>query len=171
VTTALAVSGLPTDRFLYIGFLPNKASARRHALESVAGEPGTIIALEAPHRLTAALEDILLTLGDRRIAVGRELTKLHEEVFRGTVSQAASHFAEPRGEFTLVIEGTGTKERPQLTEAAESQLHRMYLAGATAREAIAAVAGETGLPRKELYQTWLRAGPPKADWDRDKDSR
>jgi len=156
ITTALAVSGLPTDRFIYIGFLPNKAGARRRILESVADEPGTIIALEAPHRLTAALDDILNTLSDRRIAVCRELTKLHEEVFRGTVSEAMTHFTGPRGEFTLVIEGKGTKDKPQLTDSVERQLHQMYLTGATAREAIAAVAGETGLKRKELYQTWLK---------------
>lgn len=156
ITTALAVSGLPTDRFLYIGFLPNKSGQRRRALESVVNEPGTIIALEAPHRLTAALDDILAVLGDRRLAVCRELTKLHEEIFRGTVSEAREYFTEPRGEFTLVISGTGMKERPQLTEEIERQMHQMYLTGATAREAIATVAGETGLPRKELYQAWLR---------------
>jgi 16S rRNA (cytidine1402-2'-O)-methyltransferase len=168
ITTALAVSGLPTDRFIYIGFLPNKAGARRRILESVAEEPGTIIALEAPHRLTAALDDILNTLGDRRIAVCRELTKLHEEVFRGTVGEAIKHFNEPRGEFTLVIEGRGMKDKPQLTDAVERQLHQMYLTGATAREAIAAVAGETGLKRKELYQTWLKLDKV---WEREKDSR
>jgi 16S rRNA (cytidine1402-2'-O)-methyltransferase len=166
ITTALAVSGLPTDRFLYIGFLPNKAAARRRALETVTDEPGTIIALEAPHRLRATLEDIINTLGNRRIAVCRELTKLHEEIFRGTVREAMTHFTEPRGEFTLVIEGRGTKDKPRLTETIEKQLHDMYLTGATAREAIAAVAGETGIKRKELYQTWLKAGTPKADRER-----
>jgi len=166
ITTALAISGLPTDRFLYIGFLPNKVAARRRALETVADEPGTIIALEAPHRLGAALDDILNTLGERRIAVCRELTKLHEEIFRGTVKEAITHFTEPRGEFTLVIEGRGTKDKPRLTETIEKQLHDMYLTGATAREAIAAVAGETGIKRKELYQTWLKAGPPRADRER-----
>jgi 16S rRNA (cytidine1402-2'-O)-methyltransferase len=166
ITTALAVSGLPTDRFTYIGFLPNKTAARRRALESLIDEPGSIIALEAPHRIPAALEDILVTLGDRRLAVCRELTKLHEEVFRGTVSEAIRHFTEPRGEFTLVIEGKGTKDRLQLTETVERQLHRMYLAGATAKEAVATVAGETGLPKKELYQTWLRLDKV---WDGDND--
>lgn len=156
VTTALAVSGLPTDRFTYIGFLPHKANDRQRTLESVVSETGTIIALESPHRLLAALNDILLVLGDRKLAVGRELTKLHEEVFRGRVSEAIKHFTEPRGEFTLVIAGKGTKDKPQLTEAVERQLHRMYLRGSTAKEAIAAVAGETGLTRKELYKAWLR---------------
>jgi 16S rRNA (cytidine1402-2'-O)-methyltransferase len=158
ITTALAVSGLPTDRFLYIGFLPNKAGARRLTLKSVVAEPGTIIVLEAPHRLTAALADILLVLGDRRVAVCRELTKLYEEVFRGTISEAIKHFTEPRGEFTLVIEGRGTKDKPQLTDAIERQLQQMYLAGATVKKAVAVVAGETGLKKKELYQTWLKMG-------------
>ena len=158
ITTALAVSGLPTDRFTYIGFLPNKASARRKALEAVAEEPGTIIALEAPHRIQEALEDILKTLGDRRIVVGRELTKIHEEVFRGTVSEAIKHFTNPRGEFTLVIEGRGVKEKPKMSDAVEKQLHELYLSGATAKEAVATVAGETGLKRKELYQTWIKLG-------------
>jgi 16S rRNA (cytidine1402-2'-O)-methyltransferase len=156
VTTALAVSGLPTDRFIYTGFLPTKAGPRRQALKSVAEEPGTIIALEAPHRLTAALQDIREVLGDRRVAVGRELTKLHEEIFRGTVGEAIAYFTAPRGEFTLVIEGRGAKEKPQLTEDIERQLQQMYRAGATAKKAVAAVAGETGLKKKELYQTWLR---------------
>ena len=156
ITTALAVSGLPTKRFTFIGFLPSKVAARRRALETAAHEAGTIIALEAPHRLTAALEDILLVMGNRRIAVGRELTKLHEEIFRGTVGEAIKHFTAPRGEFTLVIEGKGDREKPQVTDAVERQLHRMYLSGASAKEAVAAVAGETGLKRKELYQTWLK---------------
>jgi 16S rRNA (cytidine1402-2'-O)-methyltransferase len=156
ITTALAVSGLPTDRFTFVGFLPPKAAARRKALEAIVNEPGTIIVLEAPHRLTATLDDILNTLGDRRIAVCREMTKLHEEIFRGTVSEASKHFTNPRGEFTLVIEGKGAKEKPQITDDVEKKLHEMYLAGATAKEAIGALAGETGLKRKELYQTWLK---------------
>ncbi len=155
VITALVVSGLPTDRFTYIGFLPHKAGDRRRALESVANEYGTIIALESPHRVLTALKDILLILGDRRVAICRELTKLHEEVFRGRVSQAVEHFTEPRGEFTLVIEGKG-KDKPLLPEDIERQLHCLHLNGATAREAIARVSGETGLPRKELYRAWLR---------------
>ncbi len=157
VITAVVISGLPTDRFLYIGFLPRKASARQHLLESVADEYGTIVALESPHRLLAALNAIMLTLGDRRVAVCRELTKVHEEVFRGTISQAIKHFTEPRGEFTLVIEGKREKNKPQLTGDIERQLHYMYLSGATAKEAIARVAEETGLSRKELYRAWLRS--------------
>ncbi len=158
IVTALAVSGLSTGRFVYLGFLPRSTGGRRRLLESVASEYGTIVVLESPHRLPAALNDILLTLGDRKIAVCRELTKLYEEVFRGTISQAIAHFTEPRGEFTLVIEGRGERDSPSLTEDIEKQLHHMRLSGVRAREAIAKVAGETGLSRKELYRAWLRSG-------------
>jgi 16S rRNA (cytidine1402-2'-O)-methyltransferase len=158
ITTALAVSGLPTDKFTFIGFLPPRTAARRKSLAAISGEAGTIIVLEAPHRLAAALEDIFNVLGDRRIAVCRELTKLHEEIFRGTVGGALKYFTAPRGEFTLVIEGKGSGEKPLLTDAIEKQLRRMYLNGVPAKEAVAAVAGETGLKRKELYQTWLKMG-------------
>ena len=153
---ALVVSGLPTEKFVYIGFLPHKASGRRRLLESVADEYGTIVVLETPHRLRAALNDMLLTLGDRKIAVCRELTKVHEEVFRGRISQAIEHFTEPRGEFTLVVEGRGEKDKPQLTEDIERQLHHMRQSGVTAKEAIARMSKETGLSRKELYRAWLK---------------
>jgi len=167
IITALVVSGLPTDRFLYIGFLPRKANARRQLLESVANEHATLVALEAPHRLIAALNDMLFILGDRQIAVCRELTKVHEEVFRGAISQAIKHFTEPRGEFTLVIEGKREKAKPKLSKDIEKQLRNMYLSGATAREAIAKVAAETGLSRKELYRAWLQLDKV---WEIKKDS-
>jgi len=89
------------------------------------------------------------------MAVCRELTKIHEEVFRGTISQAIEHFTQPRGEFTLVIEGKRVKEKPQLTEDIESKLHNMRLSEVSAKEAIAKVAGETGISKKELYRAWL----------------
>ena len=155
VTTALTVSGLATDRFTYLGFLPRKANGRRRLLDTVVNECGTMVVLEAPHRLLATLNDMLLILGDRRIAACRELTKIHEEVFRGSVSQAIEHFTEPRGEFTLIIEGKEGK-KPQLTEDIERQLHHMRLSGITAKEAIAGVAGKTGLSKKELYRAWLK---------------
>ncbi|MFC2005780.1 16S rRNA (cytidine(1402)-2'-O)-methyltransferase [Chloroflexota bacterium] len=157
VITALTISGLATDRFTYLGFLPRKTNNRRHLLETVVNEYSTIIVLESPHRLLATLNDMLLILGDRRIAICRELTKIHEEVFRGRISQAIEHFTEPRGEFTLVIEGKGKKDKPRLTEDTEQQLHQMRLSGVTAKEAIARVAGETGLSKKELYQAWLKS--------------
>jgi len=156
IITALVVSGLPTNNFLYLGFLPHKASGRRRLLESIANEHATIVVLESPHRLLAALNDILLVLGDRKVAVCRELTKVHEEIFWGTINQAIEHFTEPRGEFSLVIEGKREESKPQLTEDIERQLHHMRQSGITAKEAIAKVAGETGLSKKELYRAWIR---------------
>jgi len=156
VIAALTISGLSTERFTFLGFLPRKAGERRRILETMVNEQGSIIVMEAPHRLTATLNDILRTLGDRRIAVCRELTKIHEEVFRGQTSQAIKHFTEPRGEFTLVIEGREKGNKPQLTEDIERQLHEMQLSGVTAKEAIAKVTAETGLSKKELYRAWLK---------------
>ena len=105
VITALVVSGLPTDQFVYLGFLPRRQGQRQRLLGSIADEPRTIVAFETRHRIREALSDIEEILGDRRLAVCRELTKVHEEIFRGRVSQAQEHFAEPRGEFSLIIEG------------------------------------------------------------------
>jgi 16S rRNA (cytidine1402-2'-O)-methyltransferase len=105
VITALVVSGLPTDQFLYLGFLPRRKGQRQRLLSSIVDEPRTIVAFETPHRLREALSDIEGILGNRRLSVCRELTKVHEEIFRGRVSQAREYFAEPRGEFSLVIEG------------------------------------------------------------------
>jgi len=105
VVTALVVSGLPTDQFLYLGFLPRRQGQRQRLLGSIVDEPRTIVAFETRHRIREALSDIEEILGDRRISVCRELTKVHEEIFRGRVSQAKEHFAEPRVEFSLVIEG------------------------------------------------------------------
>ncbi len=156
IITALVISGLPTDRFIYIGFLPRKSGDRRRLLESVAAELGTIVALEAPHRLKGALNDILFVLGDRRAAICRQLTKIHEEVFRGTIRQALEHFTEPKGEFTLIIEGKGKKAKPQLTPDIERQLEDLQMSGVMAKEAIARVAGETGVSKKELYRAWIK---------------
>jgi len=105
VITALVVSGLPTDQFVYVGFLPRRKGQRQRLLNSIAEERRTVVAFETRHRLTEVLNEIEEILGDRRLCVCRELTKVHEEIFRGRVSQAREHFAEPRGEFSLVIEG------------------------------------------------------------------
>ena len=156
VITALVVSGLPVQRFVYLGFLPRRASSRLKLLESVAGECGSIVALESPHRLRASLNDIRLVLGNRRIAVCRELTKVYEEVFRGVITGAIKHFTQPKGEFTLVIAGGGEKDKPQLTAEIEQRLSGMRQSGIRAREAIASLALETGLSRGELYRAWLK---------------
>lgn len=105
VITALVVSGLPTDQFVYVGFLPRRKGQRQRLIGSMCDESRTIVAFETPHRLSEALADIGEILGDRRVSICRELTKVHEEVFRGRVSQAREHFVQPRGEFSLVVEG------------------------------------------------------------------
>ena len=155
VTTALAVSGLATDRFTFLGFLPNKSVGRRRLLENIAAEKGTLIVLEAPHRVQDSLKDILATLGDRRIAVCRELTKIHEEIFRGTVSEALAHFTAPKGEFTLIIDGNKAESPKELTQEILKKLHNLRVSGKSAKEAIAGIAAETGLSKRELYRAWL----------------
>lgn len=107
LTTAMAASGLPADQFIYLGFLPRKKGEKRTLLSSVSDEPRTIVCFESPYRVADSLQAMLETLGDRNVAVCRELTKLHEEVFRATLSEAIVHFKQPRGEFTIVIKGTG----------------------------------------------------------------
>lgn len=157
VVTALAVSGLPTDQFVYLGFLPRRAAERRRALAEAALEPRTLVAYEAPHRLRASLADALTTLGDRRMAAARELTKLHEEVVRGTVSEVLAHFGqhEPRGEFTLVFAGRPRGEAAPDPEAARARLVELRRQGHSGREAVDQVAAETGLPRREVYRALL----------------
>src|SRR5512143_2529899 len=100
---ALIASGLPTDSFLYCGYLPRRRSDRRAALQEVADLPYTLIFLEAPHRLMESLQDLAVVLGDRPVALARELTKVHEEIWRGTLAQAAQGFAPARGEFVIVV--------------------------------------------------------------------
>jgi 16S rRNA (cytidine1402-2'-O)-methyltransferase len=157
LVTALAVSGLSTSEFIYLGFLPRRKGQRIRLLQRIADEERTIIAFEAPHRLVTTLEDILDILGDRRMAVCRELTKVYEEIFRGTVSAALAHFREPIGEFTLVIEGKPKGERA-VTAPLEEELRRLYQEGLSAKEAVSQVAKVTGVPKKELYRAWLRLG-------------
>ncbi|HEX77342.1 MAG TPA: 16S rRNA (cytidine(1402)-2'-O)-methyltransferase [Dehalococcoidia bacterium] len=156
IVAALAVSGLPTDKFLYLGFLPRQRGQRQRLLRSVAQQPYTLMALETPHRLRPALEDMMEILGDRRLAACRELTKLHEEIFRGTVSQALAHFQEPRGEFTLVIEGY--RGRPEVDPQVEKEIRWLKGQGVGARAAVAYLADKTGLSKKQLYRTWVEMG-------------
>lgn len=157
VVTALAVSALPTDRFTFVGFLPRTSNQRQEFLKSITCAAETLVVLEAPHRLRDTLTDLLVVLGDRRVAVCRELTKIHEEVFRGRLTEALDRFAEPRGEFTLVIEGNQQPtEAPKMTGEIEDRLREMRSKGMSAREAIPVVSKETGLARRELYRVWLK---------------
>ena len=157
VLTALALSGLPVDRFCFEGFLPRKAGERRRQLAGLATEPRTMVFFEAPHRLAEFLTDAAAALGvDRRAAVCRELTKPYEQVVRGPLAELADWASEPpRGEVTVVIQGA-----PQATDDWESALDRVRVrvnGGARLSEAVAEVARETGLRRKGLYERALAA--------------
>jgi len=114
--------------------------------------------LETPHRLRSTLKDLQNVLGDRNIIVARELTKLHEEVFRGTITEAWLHFEEPKGEFTLLVEGTKEIETAdQSRETAYQLLVQLREGGMRAKAAIAFATNQTGLPRKTLYKIWLES--------------
>ena len=161
VTTALAVSGMQADSFAFLGFLPRRGRERRERLAAVAATPDTLVFYESPHRLQATLADLLGLLGDRPLAVCRELTKLHEEVWRGRISEAIERFAEPRGEFVLVVAGSGGAEGEEgasSQEQARQLLADLRQSGARAREAVAEVMAATGLPRSEVYRMWVEAG-------------
>ena len=155
VVTALAVSGMQADRFLFLGFLPRRRADRRRLLASASALPDTLVAFETPHRLRDTLADMLDTLGDRQMIALREATKLHEETFRGTISACLTHFAEPRGEFTLVVEAGKLEAAQPSTAEVEAMLRDMLRAGVPAREARERVAAETGMPRRDVYRLWL----------------
>ncbi len=151
---ALVASGLPTDSFLYLGYLPRKAKERREKLQEVESLPYTLIFLETPHRVLDALADIENVLGNRPVAVARELTKLYEEIFRGDVALAHSHFTvnAPRGEFTLVVAGK-TQADVIWTEAnLKSALEAGIAAGESPSALAKKLAKESGWKRREIYQ-------------------
>jgi 16S rRNA (cytidine1402-2'-O)-methyltransferase len=152
---ALAASGLPTDAFLYLGYLPRKSSDRRELFGSIAELSYTLIFLESPHRLLAGLADLESSLGDRQIAVARELTKLHEQIWRGTLSAARAYFTanEPRGEFTLVVAGKTKDEKHIWTEEKVSIAIRFGLKmGESASILAKRIAEESGWGRREVYR-------------------
>jgi 16S rRNA (cytidine1402-2'-O)-methyltransferase len=150
---ALVASGLPTDAFLYLGYLPRRQVERLQLLQNIVSLPYTLIFLETPHRLLDALSDLAAQLGDRSIAVARELTKLHEEIFRGSLQAASAHFTAqpPRGEFTLVVAGAA----PEPERWNEERLHRALLHAQENHEKPAALArrlaAESGWPKSEIY--------------------
>ena len=160
ITTALAASGLPADRFLFVGFLPRKAAERRSLLAELADEPGTWIAFEAPHRLLDALADLLAVQGDRQIAVARELTKRFEEVWRGPASQALAHYTAnpPRGEITLVAAGTGRRrDKERWPEARLRETIDLLAGEGMSPSGTARVAARlSGWPRAEVYDLVAR---------------
>ena len=155
---ALAVSGLPTGRFTFEGFLPAGKSERLQALGELSGEGRTMIFHEAPHRLRATLADMAQVLGDRPIALCREITKLHEETLRTTLCGAVAHYEvnEPRGEYVLVVGGR-TQEKTELTlEEGVALVLQRKNGGMKLKDAVRSVADDTGLPRNALYDAALK---------------
>jgi 16S rRNA (cytidine1402-2'-O)-methyltransferase len=166
VLAALVASGLPAEPVTFFGFPPARGAQRRRAFEAMRDLPHTLVLFEAPHRLRETLDDLLAVLGDRRIAVARELTKVHEEVYRATLSEAVRNFSAhpPRGEFTLVIEGTrlgeiGTGDAAAAVdaarEAAREALTRAAAGGCSTRESVRRAVEASGLRRNEVYRLWL----------------
>jgi 16S rRNA (cytidine1402-2'-O)-methyltransferase len=156
--TALALSGLPTDRFAFEGFLPRRPGERRRRLEGLAAEARTLVLFESPRRLPSLLREAAEALGDRRAAVARELTKAHQEVARGSLSELAERFAAPpRGEVVVVVEGGGPAEPAELGDLAE-RVRRLAEEGLSRRDAVARIASEAGVSRRALYEESLR--PP-----------
>ncbi|MCH3973293.1 MAG: 16S rRNA (cytidine(1402)-2'-O)-methyltransferase [Oscillospiraceae bacterium] len=155
VVTALAVSGLPTGRFTFEGFLSVSKKSRREHLEEVKHEQRTMVFYEAPHKLLTTLQDMLATWGDRELALVRELTKVHEEVRRTTLSEAVAYYTEnpPRGEFVLVIRGAEApqEETTSLADAA-ARARALMEAGASASAAAKQAAAETGRRKNEIYR-------------------
>jgi 16S rRNA (cytidine1402-2'-O)-methyltransferase len=173
---ALVASGLPTDQFTYVGFLPRRGAERRALLTSLANAPQTLVCFEAPHRIVDALADMLAILGDRRISIARNLTKLHEEFRRERIGEALAHFTthRPRGDFTLVVDGlrwpaarrkaaaapadaAAPREEDFLPSEADvaARLRELREQGKSGSAASRQVARELGLNKSIVYQIWI----------------
>ncbi|MGO9017662.1 MAG: 16S rRNA (cytidine(1402)-2'-O)-methyltransferase [Syntrophobacteraceae bacterium] len=165
--SALVVSGLPTQSFIFLGFPPARGIERRRFFEKNARFEMTLILYESPRRLTKTLKDMLGGWGERRVAVARELTKIHEEIFRGSISEALRHFSgEVRGELTLVVEGAGAgldmesqscldPSSVSCPPAWRDELNALLLGGLSSKEAASAIAGRFNLSRRVVYQAAL----------------
>ncbi|MFQ5743054.1 MAG: 16S rRNA (cytidine(1402)-2'-O)-methyltransferase [Acidobacteriota bacterium] len=178
VLAALAASGLPSDRFTFVGYLPGRRGARRRSLAGLQAEPGTLILLESPRRLAGALSDAAEILGERPAVVARELTKVHEDFSRGTLAELAAHFAdgEARGEITLCIGGnreqtpTGREPGAKRLPCPEEHFNLLQRQGVGKKVALRRVAREHGLSRRDLYQRLIIEGekPNGVDSQEDK---
>ena len=152
---ALSVSGLPTDAFLYLGYLPSKKSERRKFVGQVADMPYTLIFLESPHRVIESLEDLLASIGDRRICVAREMTKMFEEYWRGNISGAVEYFKskEVRGEFTLVVEGKRKEENEKWkVEELRAAIEKESKGEKSAKAISAELSERSGWNKKDVYR-------------------
>lgn len=158
--TALSISGLPTGRFCFEGFLSTNKKSRQAHLDSLRSETRTMIFYEAPHKLTATLANLSAVFGaERRISLCRELTKLHEEVLRTTLGEAAAYYAEhaPRGEFVLIVEGAAPLAPEAVSEADALEAVRALIGqGLSRKDAVRRVSEQTGIPKNELYNAAVR---------------
>ncbi len=158
VTTALSAAGLPPDKFVFEGFLPPKGQERQERLEALQSESRTIVFYEAPHRLRQTLQDLGAALGlSRQIVLARELTKLHEEFWRGTIGEASDRYAtrEPQGEFTLVVAGAELAMPVLSEESLKAELQHLLQAGMSRSQASRQLAKATSFSRRHLYQLAL----------------
>ena len=158
--TALAVSGLPTGRFTFEGFLSANRKERREQLGELLGETRTMVFHEAPHKLRPTLADMLEILGDRPVALCRELTKLHEETMRTTLQGAVDYYRdnEPRGEYVLVVGGVSRREGPAMTmEEGVARVLALREGGMRMKDAVRQVSADTGLNKNDLYDAALKA--------------
>lgn len=156
--SALVASGLPTDAFVYLGYLPRKQRERSRLLAGISSLPYTLVFLEAPHRLLSALQDLESELGDRRVAIARELTKLHEEIFRGSLAEAIQHFNAnpPRGEITMVVSGNPHPAKRWTEEQLNAEVESELTQGQTTSQLVARLTTPSGWSRREIYTQVLK---------------
>jgi 16S rRNA (cytidine1402-2'-O)-methyltransferase len=162
VITGLSASGLPSDRFVFEGFLPAKGADRQQRLQGIASEPRTIVFYESPHRLRKTLADLAQVVQpERAIVLGRELTKLHEEFWRGTVAEAISHYnqKEPQGEYTVILAGAAITTIQHSDESLKSELAKMFERGLSRSEASKQLAALTAIGKRHIYQLALEMEP------------
>lgn len=164
VTAALALSGFSGDAFQFLGFLPRRKKDRQVSLRQALSSAAPLVIFEAPHRLRVTLTDLEAVFADRPLAVCRELTKLYEEVFRGTAAQALEHFSSPRGEVVIVIQGRLAEDIEEHEDEGDTddelrrQLVELKQDGVRAKDAVAQVAETTGLAKNRVYQVWVELG-------------
>ena len=173
VTSAVALSGFAGDGFTFLGFLPRQKKNRQFNLRSAFNSQVPQVIFEAPHRLRATLSDLDVVFGDRPLAVCRELTKLYEEVFRGTAAEGLDHFDSPRGEVVIVIQGRPATTSPlaetksednqsDVEEELRQRLSQLKKEGVKAKEAVAAVVEISGLSKNQVYQAWVKLGSERS---------
>lgn len=153
--TALTYSNLDTSEFTFIGFLPTNKKLQKEKLSSLFFEERLLIIYEAPHKLKNTLENILEILGNRKIIIARELTKIHEEIFRGNLLDAIEKFQEPKGEFVIILEGSSKKDNSE-KELSLDELYKFYEnTGLSKKEIVKQIAKDKGIPKNDVYKHFL----------------